>query len=319
MEQHRVVAFHDGEDRWAKYSLNGSIRREAVAALHKMRQISDVATDHVANLLAENVPVRKTLTKPAVFNVLQPNEERLMSFNFSGTLNEQFRGKYQRIEGLSSSSSSFDVRGSIWSYSHDVTPDADRIIAQMFHVSENYRRLENKKQSPGVKSIYVDGGFDDIPMGQTKFEVEFCLVNACRLTSSPSEVDSADMRLFQANGIYSVSRKPPGQIWAVFLLESPANTAQFTSVKDVINWTATYRWDSTIVTPYAKFMRYRNDVSTGAIMKSKNGTKPRRQATPVVTSLGRNYAAGKTKMVAWFVSNCYARNKRREYVEELAK
>ena len=33
----------------------------------------------------------------------------------------------------------------------------------------------------------------------------------------------------------------------------------------------------------------------------------------------RNYAAGKTKMVAWFVSNCGPKNKRNEYARELAK
>ena len=33
----------------------------------------------------------------------------------------------------------------------------------------------------------------------------------------------------------------------------------------------------------------------------------------------RNYALGKTKKVAWFVSNCGARNKRLEYARELSK
>ena len=33
----------------------------------------------------------------------------------------------------------------------------------------------------------------------------------------------------------------------------------------------------------------------------------------------QNYAMGKTRKVAWFVSNCNARNKRIEYARELSK
>ena len=56
---------------------------------------------------------------------------------------------------------------------------------------------------------------------------------------------------------------------------------------DLVNWTATYRSDSTIVTPYEKWVYYDQNV--------------RQQPQPI------NYAAGKTKKVAWFVSNCGAR------------
>ena len=55
----------------------------------------------------------------------------------------------------------------------------------------------------------------------------------------------------------------------------------------LVNWTATYRSDSTIVTPYEKWVYYDETV------------KARPQQI--------NYAAGKTKKVAIFVSNCGAR------------
>ena len=57
---------------------------------------------------------------------------------------------------------------------------------------------------------------------------------------------------------------------------------------DLVNWTATYRSDSTIVTPYEKWVYYDDTV------------KARTQQI--------NYAAGKTKKVAIFVSNCGARS-----------
>ena len=54
-----------------------------------------------------------------------------------------------------------------------------------------------------------------------------------------------------------------------------------------MNWTATYRQDSTIVTPYEKWVYY--DQNVKAIEQNFN------------------YAENKTKKVAWFVSNCGAR------------
>ena len=55
----------------------------------------------------------------------------------------------------------------------------------------------------------------------------------------------------------------------------------------VFNWTATYRTDSTIVTPYERWEYYDQTIQT--------------MPQP------RNYAANKTGQVAWFVSNCGAR------------
>jgi hypothetical protein len=322
VEQRQAAAFHDGEssieDRWAKYSLNASIRRQIIA---KQRALNGAAANLTQERESKSAFTPSTSSRSLEDNLLRSTVEPLMSANFSGSLNEQLRNKYLHIEGISDNQPPTEIRRSLWLYNPDdaSNSDSDRIIAQMFHVPENYRRLQDRKQSPAVKSIYVDGGFDDTPMGGTKFENDECPVAACRLTNSLTEADSADLRLFQSNAVFSFSRKPSGQIWAIFLLESPANTAQFNNAKDIINWTATYRWDSTIVTPYAKFMRYKN---VQRPTRTKNGAGLRRQTSlipDVAMSTKINYAKGKTKMVAWFVSNCYARNKRQEYVEELAK
>ena len=90
--------------------------------------------------------------------------------------------------------------------------------------------------------------------------------------------------------------------------------------KTMFNWTATYRCnivlleetkvltsrmlfhcrqDSTIVTPYESWQYYDPSV----VSKPQN----------------RNYAGNKTKKVAWFVSNCGARNGRLQYAQELSK
>ena len=71
------------------------------------------------------------------------------------------------------------------------------------------------------------------------------------------------MRLLQSDAFFFNAKKPAGQIWTMFLLESPANTGEFAQAKDLINWTATYRWDSTLVTPYEKFVPYPNSTRLG--------------------------------------------------------
>ena len=69
--------------------------------------------------------------------------------------------------------------------------------------------------------------------------------------------------------------------------------------KDVFNWTSTYRSDSTIVAPYERWQYYNDNV--------------------IAKEQPKDYAANKTKAVAWFVSNCGARNGRLDYAKELQK
>lgn len=85
----------------------------------------------------------------------------------------------------------------------------------------------------------------------------------------------------------------------MYFLESPKHTDRVPD-NDLINWTATYRYDSDIVTPYERWAYYNSLVTQ-------------------VQQLDRNYAEHKTKQVAWFVSNCNTNNKRLQYAKELAK
>ncbi|RWS26419.1 Glycoprotein 3-alpha-L-fucosyltransferase A-like protein [Leptotrombidium deliense] len=94
-------------------------------------------------------------------------------------------------------------------------------------------------------------------------------------------------------------RRPPTQVWILYLLECPLHTQNFHEAENQINWTATYRHDSDVVTPYEKFVSFGD---TRFVKKSK-----------------KNYAKGKTKKVAWFVSNCGAKNNRLQYAKELKK
>jgi glycoprotein 3-alpha-L-fucosyltransferase len=176
----------------------------------------------------------------------------------------------------------------------DAGPDEynDRILVQIKHVPKWYR-----KDSP-LKYIYVPGGIWDTPLGQKKFTEQQCPVDQCYLTTHPRH--KADAVLIQNSVDGFRLSKHPGQIWILWLLESPLNSIDLHWLHNKINWTASYRADSTIVTPYEKFVPDSNA----------------RNRPPIST---RNYAKGKTKLVAWFVSNCNVVNKRLEYARELRR
>jgi len=231
-------------------------------------------------------------------------EDDVMSDRVPSSQNEHIRRQYVHLPEQSKNG----IRTLWWSSSDD-SPE-DRIQVQMRHVPGNYRRDDQK-----LKTIYMPGGLGNEPEGQEKFIIEQCPVSACKLTSDRSVALIAEMRLLQGDATFYSARKPAGQIWTMFLLESPANTGAFSRAGDLINWTATYRWDSTLVTPYEKFVPYRNT----SWLLERLAKRHRRTTAPETNVPQRNYAAGKTKMVAWFVSNCGPKNKRNEYANELAK
>lgn len=69
-------------------------------------------------------------------------------------------------------------------------------------------------------------------------------------------------------------QRPRDQLWLMYMLECPLHTQMFKS-KDVFNWTATYRRDSTLVAPYERWQYYNENVR--------------------VLEQGKNFAANKTK------------------------
>ena len=125
---------------------------------------------------------------------------------------------------------------------------------------------------------------------------EKCPVSTCVISTRRKDSGSSDLIIFKDHFIMPSFQRPKDQIWLMFMLESPLNTQKFKH-PEVFNWTATYRSDSTVVTPYERWQYYEEGVK----FKLQN----------------RNYAANKTKKVAWFVSNCAARNERLNYAKNL--
>lgn len=132
----------------------------------------------------------------------------------------------------------------------------DRILTQLNYIPRTYLlNATDSKRRTRTKKIYVPGGLGDVPSGRRKFFEDGCSVNACALTTDSRFRSTADLVLLQLDAFFEAPpSKPRDQIWVMWLLESPINTALFRNLENVINWTATYRSDSTIVTPYEKFV-----------------------------------------------------------------
>nr|XP_016935788.2 glycoprotein 3-alpha-L-fucosyltransferase A [Drosophila suzukii]XP_016935789.2 glycoprotein 3-alpha-L-fucosyltransferase A [Drosophila suzukii] len=178
-------------------------------------------------------------------------------------------------------------------------PYSDRIVNQLMYVPHNYEEI---KSSGKLKTILLYNGLGpwNVKKGRDVFLKAKCPVDTCELTANRDLASSADMILYKDHYIPTGIRRPNNskQVSMLYYLECPYHT-QNVKVPDAINWTATYRRDSTIVAPYEKWQYY--------------DTKVQQQEQDI------NYSVNKTKKVAWFVSNCGARNGRLQYAHELQK
>jgi len=184
----------------------------------------------------------------------------------------------------------------------DELPQEDRIPDQLMYLPPEGTIPKNQDDSsvPLKKILLWNGAsaWGGLKAGRGLFLKEKCPVSTCVLSTTRSEAESADIVLFKDHFTMPYFKRSASQLWMLYLLECPLHTQIFRQA-DIFNWTATYRTDSTVVAPYERWQYYNENVKTKA--------------------QDRNYAANKTKQVAWFVSNCGARNGRLNYAKELAK
>lgn len=175
-------------------------------------------------------------------------------------------------------------------------PGQDRIPNQLMFIPPKDTMYENKMV---MKFIFLfDFSSWGVPIGRKEFIRQQCPVNNCVITNDRSEIQIADAVVMRNSYESGYNNRPSSQIWILQMLESPLHSG-FMGQNIFVNWTATYRSDSTIVSPYERWYYY-NDTVTHIAQNT-------------------NYAFNKTKKVAWFVSNCGAPNNRLQYAKELQK
>ena len=140
--------------------------------------------------------------------------------------------------------------------------------------------------------------------GWGKKPFDHCEISNCEITSDHKYYTKSDavlffMRYLKFNNTNPIPPHLENQQWIFFIKESPHyGHFRAKSFDNMFNLTMTYRMDSDIPVPYGA-MRPLHQWEE----KPKIG----------------NMAAGKTKLVAWFVSNCNTKSKREAYVRTLSK
>jgi glycoprotein 3-alpha-L-fucosyltransferase len=176
----------------------------------------------------------------------------------------------------------------------------DRLRDQLMYLPANVNPEDQQSADTPLKKILFWNGASGwgVRPGRGIFIKEQCPVSSCAIATNRREGSAADLVVFKDHFTMPGMERRPDQLWMIFMLESPLHTQLFKH-KEVFNWTATYRSDSTVVAPYERWQYYNDNV------------RERDQEI--------DYAANKTKKVGWFVSNCGARNGRLEYARNLSK
>ncbi|KAK4472680.1 hypothetical protein MN116_003910 [Schistosoma mekongi] len=170
----------------------------------------------------------------------------------------------------------------------------DRILAQMSYVPAQVLQARINGRIRKKRIHYNERSSSSLP------NLSVCPVYECDVSGYEDSMENADLVIFGSN---PHTNKPTNQSWLIYHIESPRHSS-FTGLQNMVNFTATYTVDSTIVTPYYKYVAF-------ADVEPKDLSKR--------IQLLEDYSVGKTKMVAWFVSNCAASSRRLEYVKKLQK
>jgi len=194
--------------------------------------------------------------------------------------------------------------GLVWPVD-DVNDDNDRIVSQIDIMNTYAQQKRNRK----LKVILRVGShcFEHWVAGQEQFVRDKCPITDCWNTNNQSQAPDADALViseFRESTRHLYLPKPRGQIWIALHRDSPLHHhIDAKSLYGLINWTTSFRHDSTIA------------------FRILHKFVPSRPATTAVTSGKKsiNYAAGKTKLVAWFVSDCRGANNRMIYAKELSQ
>ncbi|XP_047739532.1 alpha-(1,3)-fucosyltransferase C [Hyalella azteca] len=160
---------------------------------------------------------------------------------------------------------------------------------------KNFKKILYWNEVFGAKDFWLG-------LGQEPFIEAGCRVTECYATHDrrllPAERADAIMWHLRSNDKSLPEVRSPHTFYIFWMLESAQYTyADLNTYNGVFNWTMTYRLDSDFPRPY------------GSIVFSPN--------VSAKTTAPKNYAHGKTKLAAWFVSNCHTVSGREHLVQAL--
>lgn len=139
-----------------------------------------------------------------------------------------------------------------------------------------------------------------------------CAINDCFITKNRSWAPLQDFDAVIFNmpplSLYKFptdERRRPAQRYIFFSQEPPTYIGEeVDKFNHLFNWTMSYAAHSDIRYHYGEITSLPSAPTSHTALK----------ANIKATRYGQNFAAGKTKLVAWFVSHCYTQSRREKYV-----
>lgn len=188
--------------------------------------------------------------------------------------------------------------------------NVDRVIQQISGPSLDDRSKDYKRillWTPFYNNKW------NIPEGLSIFQQLQCRTQQCYITDNRSTLDSSDAVIVHGRDVTNPTQLPRYRLghqrWIFYLLESPHHIGKINLDKfnGLFNWTSTYSSESDIPIPYGEYVPYNsplpNNINHGLGLHTSNNK--------------HNFATRKTRLVAWFVTNCKASNHREEFVDAL--
>ena len=244
-----------------------------------------------ANHFLIDLKIRNSTTR--TFSGEKGNGQSELSFSTSANSNDRADFNFNRtyVEYL-------------FSEHTNMTP-YQRIEHQLDLVQRYAKDLKNRNILLKDKRFLLMNGFSRSPVHTQEGYTEFqgCPISACKFVGEKQgyskKVDEFDV-LWWDNYAFApqITNRNQSQIWVMVEYESPYHSGSFRSIRHNVNYTATYRSDSSVP------LFYRFYIPDGNLTLYDRSV---------------NYAARKTKKVAWLVSNRADRNGRMKYAQELSK
>ncbi|CAH8660449.1 unnamed protein product [Schistosoma rodhaini] len=177
---------------------------------------------------------------------------------------------------------------------------SDQKYSLRFDVEEKRlkRLYDSLSKNTSVKT-FLNYGSQKI---YTPMDFSKCYASKCTVITEIERWHEADALILTKN-LKPDGIRPLGQLWFTLIHESPEHISLENTLDNEVNFTISFRLDSTIYSPYGYYEPH-----------LKYHEPKTRYPLP-----SRNYAAGKSKQVAWFVSNCGAKSPRLQYAKELSK
>ncbi|CAH8639293.1 unnamed protein product [Heterobilharzia americana] len=163
---------------------------------------------------------------------------------------------------------------------------------------EKHEKWYDLRSDPNkVKKFLVYGSHQPA----VSMDFSHCHASKCEMIHNKTNWREADVIII-TDEAYPLGNRPLNQLWMMLVHESPLHTNIVKELEGKVNFTVTYRLDSTIHSPYGEYVPLSMDYYSN-------------RPYPLPS---KNYAQGKSKLVAWFVSNCNAKSPRDEYARELS-